>query len=269
MLQSRNAGVVVAAAALHYYLGSGAETTSRMIGAALVHRLRGPRETRFAVLQTVSQMAAARPNMFRDHLRAFFVHARDPLHTRVQKLDVLVSLADEACVSQLLGEMQHYCRDPDKAFVTAAVRAVGRIAANVPSVAERVLRGLMALVQVRRRAALVALAGGEEDRTQSSDLARRSPHSPLGRATTPLLWPRPWSSSASCCNSTPSTRTLCGASPASCRAQWSPPPAPPWCGCWASSTSSCAWSRRTRCASSPSPSPASPPWSRCRRSTWR
>lgn len=147
--QSRNAGVVVAVAALHYYLGSGAESTSRMIGAALVHRLRGPRETRFAVLQTISQMAAARPYMFRDHLRAFFVHARDPIYTRVQKLDVLVHLADEACVSQLLAEMQHYCRDPDKVFVTAAVRAVGRIAANVPSVAERVLRGLMALVQVR------------------------------------------------------------------------------------------------------------------------
>ena len=43
-------------------------------------------------------------------------------------------------------EFTRYVQDDDEAFVVATIQAVGRIASNVPDMADRALNGLMALV---------------------------------------------------------------------------------------------------------------------------
>ena len=53
----------------------------------------------------------------------------DPPHTRMIKLDILVSLALEpAAIEAVLKELRTYIRNGDKKFVCAAIRAVGRVA---------------------------------------------------------------------------------------------------------------------------------------------
>jgi AP-3 complex subunit beta len=55
--------------------------------------------------------------------------AMDPPHTRIIKIDILVSLALEpAAIEVVLKELRTYIRNADKKFVCAAIRAVGRVA---------------------------------------------------------------------------------------------------------------------------------------------
>jgi AP-3 complex subunit beta len=53
----------------------------------------------------------------------------DPPHTRIIKIDILVSLALEpAAIEAVLKELRTYIRSGDKKFACAAIRAVGRVA---------------------------------------------------------------------------------------------------------------------------------------------
>jgi len=84
--------------------------------------------------------------LFEPHLKRFYVNSSDPGYIRNLKLEIMTSLATEANVNIILRELQSYMRHPDKAFVTAAIHALGRCAINVPDVAEKCLAGLMRLI---------------------------------------------------------------------------------------------------------------------------
>lgn len=147
LLKSRNSGVVLAVATLHYYCGTHSMATSTLIGKSLVRIMRNQREIQYVVLTVISSMATSRPDMFRPFLQEFFVRATDPAYARKLKLEILTSLVTSDNVSIILREFQAYVQHVDKTFVTTTVHALGRVADAMPSVAERCLSGLMRLVQ--------------------------------------------------------------------------------------------------------------------------
>ncbi|KAE9322472.1 hypothetical protein PF001_g4385 [Phytophthora fragariae] len=147
LLKSRNSAVVLAVATLHYYCGTHSMATSTLIGKSLVRIMRNQREIQYVVLSVISSMATSRPDMFRPFLQEFFVRATDPAYARKLKLEILTSLVTDDNVSIILREFQAYVRHVDKSFVTMTVRALGRVADAMPSVAERCLSGLMRLVR--------------------------------------------------------------------------------------------------------------------------
>lgn len=147
LLKSRNSAVVLAVATLHYYCGTLSVATSTLIGKSLVRIMRSQREIQYVVLSVISSMAASRPDMFRPFLQDFFVRATDPGYARKLKLEIMTALVTDDNVSVILREFQAYVRHVDKSFVTTTVRALGRVADAMPSVAERCLSGLMRLVR--------------------------------------------------------------------------------------------------------------------------
>ena len=62
------------------------------------------------------------------------------------KLDVLVALCSADTVAQILHEFGRYVKDDDKDFVKACIQSIVTIANAHPEIADRCLRGLMALV---------------------------------------------------------------------------------------------------------------------------
>lgn len=147
LLKSRNSAVVLAVATLHYYCGTHSVATSTLIGKSLVRIMRSQREIQFVVLSVISSMATSRSDMFLPFLQDFFVRATDPAYARKLKLEILTSLVTKDNVAIILREFQAYVRHVDKSFVTMTVRALGRVADAMPSVAERCLSGLMRLVR--------------------------------------------------------------------------------------------------------------------------
>ena len=70
----------------------------------------------------------------------------EPAFVRNMKLDVLAALANAENSGAILREFTRYVKDDDKVFVKRAIQAIVRIANSLPSIADRCLRGLMALV---------------------------------------------------------------------------------------------------------------------------
>jgi AP-3 complex subunit beta len=144
LLQSRNNGVVMAVAALHFYLAPSAE--AQKVGKPLARILRSNREAQYVVLANIATMACTRPSMFEPQLSEFFVSAGDAEFTRTLKLEILTQIATENNIQRILREFKEYVRSEDKKFVTATIQAIGRCAANIPEVTETCMHGLMALM---------------------------------------------------------------------------------------------------------------------------
>jgi AP-3 complex subunit beta len=147
LLRSRNAGVVLAVAAVYHYLAPRSRLDSERIGRALMRVMHGHRETQYIVLTTIVRLASHYPEMFAHGLQDFFVAASEPASVKTMKVDVLASLASSINLSIILHEFTRYIRDSDKSFVCHCIRAVSRIAAAVPDASTRVMRGLMGLVK--------------------------------------------------------------------------------------------------------------------------
>jgi len=78
LLRSRNAGVVLAVAALHHYAGPRDRAVQGRVGRSLVRIMRGHREVTYVVLTNIVEFAKRVPEMFRKYLKDFFIAVRQP-----------------------------------------------------------------------------------------------------------------------------------------------------------------------------------------------
>lgn len=146
LLKSRNAGVVLGVASLHYYCGSRTTGTTVQLGKALVRILKNNREIQYVVLTSIITMAQEQPAMFTPYLSEFFIKSTDPIFNRLLKLDILAALTTRENAEIILRELQIYVRHSNPSFVCATVRAVGRIADVAPAFSDTCMEGLMHLL---------------------------------------------------------------------------------------------------------------------------
>lgn len=176
LLQSSNTGVIVAVSSLMWALAP-REELSKVIK-PLVRLSRNKRNMQYIVLTTIATMASSHPSFFRPYLKDFFVFAHEPRYIKLLKLDILAAITAEESIGAVLKECAIYTLDPDTAFVTATVVAIGRVATRMPSIAARCIRGLMGLVQSGSHAEVVA---------QSIVVIRQLLQANVANITAPLL----------------------------------------------------------------------------------
>ena len=61
----------------------------------------------------------------------FFVKYNDPIYVKLEKLDIMIRLANQSNIAQVLSELKEYATEVDVDFVRKAVRAIGRCAIKV------------------------------------------------------------------------------------------------------------------------------------------
>ncbi|XP_023942899.2 AP-3 complex subunit beta-2 [Bicyclus anynana] len=144
LLQSRNAGVVMAVAQLFYHCGPAQELPP--VAKALVRLLRAPIEVQSIVLNSIASITVTRRSLFEPFLKSFFVRNSDPTHIKLLKLEILTNLATEASAAVVLREYQTYVTSSDKAFVAATIQAIGRLAVAIHTETETCLNGLLHLL---------------------------------------------------------------------------------------------------------------------------
>ncbi|CAL6299090.1 unnamed protein product [Bathycoccus prasinos] len=143
LLQSQNAGVVLAVASLHFYLAPIADVPRAT--RALVFAARTKPECQHVLLKNAVAMAAVQPRCFRSHFEAFFVHPGDHMDVRALKLEMLTYIVTAENAPSLLRELQAYLRSSSQEFVALTIRAVGRCAAIMPQIASICIRSLLEL----------------------------------------------------------------------------------------------------------------------------
>ena len=51
----------------------------------------------------------------------------DPIYVKLEKLDIMIRLANSSNVAQVLAELKEYATEVDVDFVRKSVRAIGRL----------------------------------------------------------------------------------------------------------------------------------------------
>lgn len=68
------------------------------------------------------------PQILSNEVKVFFCKYNDPLYVKMEKLDILTTLASPTNIDQVLLELKEYATEVDMEFVRKSVRAVGACA---------------------------------------------------------------------------------------------------------------------------------------------
>ena len=76
-------------------------------------------------------MLQKQPTIFENNVKVFFCKFNDPIYVKLEKIDILIKVADDKNAESVLNELQDYTNDMDMDLVTAAVKAIGEIILKV------------------------------------------------------------------------------------------------------------------------------------------
>ncbi|PPQ98468.1 hypothetical protein CVT26_013869 [Gymnopilus dilepis] len=121
----------------------------RKMAPPLVTLLSSPPEVQWVALRNINLLLQKRPDVLSNEMRVFFCKYNDPLYVKVEKLDIMVRLANENNVDALLSELKEYASEVDVDFVRKSIKAIGQAAVKIDAAAERCVNVLLELIGTR------------------------------------------------------------------------------------------------------------------------
>uniref|UniRef100_A0A915DZY5 AP complex subunit beta n=1 Tax=Ditylenchus dipsaci TaxID=166011 RepID=A0A915DZY5_9BILA len=106
-------------------------------------------EIQYVALRNINLIVQKRPDILKQEMKVFFVKYNDPIYVKMEKLDIMIRLAQQSNIAQVLSELKEYAAEVDVDFVRKAVRAIGRCAIKVEQSAERCVTTLLDLIQTK------------------------------------------------------------------------------------------------------------------------
>jgi AP-1 complex subunit beta-1 len=124
-------------------------TLTKKLAPPLVTLLSSEPEVQYVALRNINLIVQKRPSILKHEMKVFFVKYNDPIYVKLEKLDIMIRLASQANIAQVLAELKEYATEVDVDFVRKAVRAIGRCAIKVEQSAERCVATLLDLIQTK------------------------------------------------------------------------------------------------------------------------
>ncbi|KAF6749505.1 clathrin binding protein [Ephemerocybe angulata] len=121
----------------------------RKMAPPLVTLLSSPPEVQWVALRNINLLLQKRPELLSSEIRVFFCKYNDPLYVKVEKLDIMVRLANDKNVDALLSELKEYASEVDVDFVRKSVKAIGQTAVKIDEAAEKCVNVLLELIATR------------------------------------------------------------------------------------------------------------------------
>lgn len=100
-------------------------------------------------LRNIDLLLQKQPDILNKELRVFFCKYNDPPYVKFQKLEIMVRIANDRNVDQLLAELKEYALEVDMDFVRRAVRAIGQVAIKIESASEKCVNTLLDLINIK------------------------------------------------------------------------------------------------------------------------
>lgn len=106
-LQHVNAAVVLSAVKVLMKLISGLlnqeykDTLLKKLAPPLVTLLSSEPEVQYVALRNINLIVQKRPVILANHMKVFFVKYNDPIYVKLEKLDVMIRLANDSNISQV------------------------------------------------------------------------------------------------------------------------------------------------------------------------
>lgn len=83
-------------------------------------------------------------------MRVFFCKYNDPPYLKFQKLQIMVRIANDSNVEQLLAELKEYAMEVDMDFVRRAIKAIGQVAIKIENACEKAVNVLLELINTKQ-----------------------------------------------------------------------------------------------------------------------
>ncbi|KAG4026330.1 hypothetical protein MFRU_042g00580 [Monilinia fructicola] len=106
-------------------------------------------EVQYVALRNIDLLLQAKPDILSKELRVFFCKYNDPPYVKFQKLEIMVRIANDKNVDQLLAELKEYAQEVDMDFVRRAVKAIGQAAIKIESASEKCVNTLLDLIATK------------------------------------------------------------------------------------------------------------------------
>ncbi|OAP58489.1 hypothetical protein AYL99_07579 [Fonsecaea erecta] len=106
-------------------------------------------EVQYVALRNIDLLLQKQPDILSKEIRVFFCKYNDPPYVKFQKLEIMVRIANESNVDQLLAELKEYALEVDMDFVRRAVKAIGQVAIKIESASERCVNALLDLINTK------------------------------------------------------------------------------------------------------------------------
>ncbi|KAK6953672.1 hypothetical protein Daesc_005977 [Daldinia eschscholtzii] len=106
-------------------------------------------EVQYVALRNIDLLLQAKPDILSKELRVFFCKYNDPPYVKLQKLEIMVRIANEKNYEQLLAELKEYALEVDMDFVRRAVKAIGQVAIKIESASEKCVNALLDLIATK------------------------------------------------------------------------------------------------------------------------
>ena len=103
-------------------------------------------EVQYVVLRTLSLFVQKYPKVLAKEIRVFFCKYNEPSYIKMEKLDIIVTIASPASVQFILTELNEYCNSVDVAFVQKSIRCIGQIALKMEAAATQCVDILVSLI---------------------------------------------------------------------------------------------------------------------------
>lgn len=103
----------------------------------------------YVALRNIDLLLQAKPDILSKELRVFFCKYNDPPYLKLQKLEIMIRIANDKNFDQLLAELKEYALEVDMDFVRRAVKAIGQVAIKIESASEKCVNALLELIAMK------------------------------------------------------------------------------------------------------------------------
>jgi AP-1 complex subunit beta-1 len=152
--QHVNSSVVLAAVKtvflhMRYINPEAAKTYLKKMAPPLVTLVSSAPEVQYVALRNIDLLLQKQPDILSKELRVFFCKYDDPQYVKFQKLEIMVRIANEKNVDQLLAELKEYAMEVDMDFVRRSVKAIGQVAIKIEGASERCVNAMLDLINLK------------------------------------------------------------------------------------------------------------------------
>jgi AP-1 complex subunit beta-1 len=103
----------------------------------------------YVALRNIDLLLQKQPDILSKEMRVFFCKYNDPPYLKMTKLEIMVRIANDKNVDQLLAELKEYAMEVDMDFVRRAVKAIGQVAIKIESASEKCVNTLLDLINTK------------------------------------------------------------------------------------------------------------------------
>lgn len=131
---------------MNYHLQGHLDLAANSLEVTLVS---SPPEVQYVALRNIDLILQKQPDILSKELRVFFCKYNDPSYIKFEKLEIMVRIANDKNVDQLLAELKEYALEVDMDIVKRAVKAIGQVAIKIEAASEKCVNTLLDLINTK------------------------------------------------------------------------------------------------------------------------